>query len=72
MYASFPPNFVSFVHFVVSHLRNSIVHIKPTVVPNNNLPVFEGEGGLCPGVDLSDGQRVQEALDRDKSIQALR
>ncbi len=36
------------------------------------LPVFKGKGGLCQGVDLSDGRSVQEALDRDKPLQALR
>lgn len=36
------------------------------------LPVFRGKGGLRPGIDLSDGRSVQEALEHGKPRQALR
>lgn len=36
------------------------------------LPVFRGKGGLRPGIDLSDGRSVQEALDGGKPLRTLR
>ncbi len=35
------------------------------------LPVFGGGGGL-PGVDLEDGRRLADLLDRDTPLNALR
>ena len=36
------------------------------------LPVFRGKGGLRPGVDLSDGRSVQQALEGGAPLRALR
>lgn len=37
-----------------------------------DIPVFDGEGGLRPGIDATSTASLLEALDRDRPVEDLR